>query len=125
MYTRFVISDHSEYFLKILEREEKNLLDSLSQSHADSGIQTSIKKALSAWHDYVSAECNAFGQLTQAGESWRHAWSQKCGWRLHEHRYKRVRDAASCVKRSENNSKKYFTATNCLYQILPLNFKGQ
>ena len=123
IHTGYLFGDQVAYFSKLLEKQEKRLVEALEASKADLGIKYAIEKTIDIWHDYASAECDAFGKLTQAGGSWQSTWSSKCSWRLYERRFKRVRDAANCVKRN-NDSYNYFEA-KCLQQMLPFNFKGQ
>jgi uncharacterized protein YecT (DUF1311 family) len=97
----------------------------LKTRNAEAHFIAHLEKTQARWQDYMESECYMHGLMTQSGGSWPSTYAVECQARLLEKRYKRMRDAAACVERSPAEKYLSYESVNCLYQILPLNFKGQ
>ncbi len=114
--------------------QKMSMMDKLKKKHSELVELTSIKegqylvhprlvKAVQeqqlAWEEYMTKECELIGSLNGGASTWQSVAASRCENNLTMQRYKRTRDAVSCIKRIAPEDRWYYMQ-NCIYQTAPL-----
>ena len=113
--------ENAEYFRVLMKNRYADLLQALENREHTARITHALKEQQEAWGEYIQKECALFGQVRGGGDPWRRYASNMCMGIKLEARYKRMRDAKNCVVRGESE----YVTNECLWQLLPLSWKGQ
>ncbi len=85
----------------------------------DQRLVEAIERQQKSWEQFKNAECELIGSLSTAASTWQSAKSVECELNLTSQRLKRLRDAATCVRKIPLE-RRQFEQQTCLYQLAPL-----
>lgn len=119
MATAYRYADNRDYFEKLLDAKNKQLVQLVIESQAEypePRLVAAIENIHKTWLQFRDAECELMGTLTGAGGAWPSTHATRCDANLTHRRFLTVKSAIRCIQRISPENRG-FNINACLYQL--------